>query len=139
MPPTAPRIVTCNPLAAWLGLWLVIVLPALAAASPPGETPQDPAGSLETRDSEAGRPGAATVESKKHALTLGFVMLASIIIGGTILLALVVVWGNRARRLARSPLPEVAVRDELWFLKPKKGGGLSEAGDDSVHNGPDPK
>lgn len=48
-----------------------------------------------------------------------FLMLAGIIVGGTLLLLVVVLWGNRTRRLARKPLPTVARRDELWFLKPK--------------------
>jgi hypothetical protein len=56
---------------------------------------------------------------KKKAVWLAFAMWAGIIFGGVILLALVVMWGNRTRRLARSPLPPIAKRDELWFLKPK--------------------
>jgi len=56
---------------------------------------------------------------KKRSLWLAFLMLGGIIIGGTLLLTLVVMWGNRTRRLARRPLPPVAQRDELWFLKPK--------------------
>lgn len=59
-------------------------------------------------------------------------MWAGIIFGGVILLALVVMWGNRTRRLARSPLPPVAKRDELWFLKPKP-----PAGDDAEAGPPD--
>ena len=50
---------------------------------------------------------------------LAFAMWAGIVFGGVILLALVVMWGNRTRRLARSPLPPIAKRDDLWFLKPK--------------------
>lgn len=82
-------------------------------------------------ESDGGVPDAAveepptqapTVESRatKRLLTLAFGMLAAILVGGTLLLALVVMWGNRARRLARSPLPPVSKQDELWFLKPKK-------------------
>ena len=59
-------------------------------------------------------------QSKVQAVTLAFIMLAGIIMAGALFLALVVVWGNRTRRLARTPLPPVAERDELWFLKPDK-------------------
>jgi hypothetical protein len=62
---------------------------------------------------------AGEADVKKRSLWLAFFMLAGIIVGGTLLLALVVMWGNRTRRLARRPLPPVAQRDELWFLKPK--------------------
>jgi hypothetical protein len=59
-------------------------------------------------------------QARTQALSLGFFLLACIIVGGALLLTLVVTWGNRTRRLARSPLPPVSERNELWFLKPKK-------------------
>jgi hypothetical protein len=112
---------------ALFGLCLLFCLPGVAAAVPEVEKLDAP----EIHDGRGASPGSADTEAKKQALTLAFIMLASIIFGGTILLILVVLWGNRARRLARSPLPEVADRDELWFLKPKKGRNVSEAGDDT--------
>jgi hypothetical protein len=57
---------------------------------------------------------------KKRAVSLGFLMIAGILVAGAFLLVLVVTWGNRTRRLARSPLPPIVKPDELWFLKPKK-------------------
>jgi hypothetical protein len=63
---------------------------------------------------------AADRQKKNQTLSFAFVMLGCIIVGGAMLLALVVIWGNRTRRLAQSPLPPIAKRDELWFLKPKK-------------------
>jgi hypothetical protein len=103
----------------------------LATASPLVSDDRAPAeqGSpvSETGAGSAGHPlETDSPTRRKEALTLGFIMLGSIIIGGTILLALVVMWGNRTRRLARSPLPPVAERDELWFLKPKKGSEIQE-------------
>lgn len=74
---------------------------------------------------------------KKKAVWLAFAMWAGIVFGGVILLALVVMWGNRTRRLARSPLPPIAKRDELWFLKPKPSAdappppGPTDAGSES--------
>ena len=112
----------------WLWLWL-------AAAGQPGFA----AG--QARDENSGAPAAhesadsATViatdpQLKKNAVWLAFMMWTGIIFGGVILLALVVMWGNRTRRLARSPMPTVAKRDELWFLKPKP------PADDAVGTGP---
>jgi hypothetical protein len=67
----------------------------------------------------SGPPQKSDPELRRKAIGQAFAMLAVIIMGGTLLLLLVVMWGNRARRLARKPLPTVARRDDLWFLKPK--------------------
>jgi hypothetical protein len=97
----------------------LLVVGSLFPAEPP-DVSQPRASSV---GDESVQPGAGTTHSKREALSFGLVMLAGIILGGAMLLVLVVVWGNRARRLARSPLPPVAKRDELWFLKPKKDSG----------------
>jgi hypothetical protein len=88
--------------------------------------PEEPAGNDHAAQSEepgqglSGHANAPDAQARNQALSFGFVMLGGIIVGGTLLLALVVIWGNRTRRMARSPLPPVSKRDELWFLKPKK-------------------
>jgi hypothetical protein len=103
--------------AVWLWLCLAGPLPlSFAEDSHAGHATDE----SESRSGISGHSIAADPQSKKQALTLGFIMLGCIIVGGTMLLALVVMWGNRTRRLARSPLPPVSKRDELWFLKPKK-------------------
>ena len=103
-----------------LALWPALAMesPESDSGPPPAEVLPEPARPLPTPDSPA----------KTQALSFAFVMLAGIIVGGAMLLALVVIWGNRTRRLARSPLPPVAPRDELWFLKPRK-----ESGDEPGH------
>jgi hypothetical protein len=50
---------------------------------------------------------------------MGIVMIGGILICGVGLIAIVLLWGSRARRIARQPLPRVAPRDELWYLKGK--------------------
>jgi hypothetical protein len=98
-------------------LWLVIAgQPDFVVAQVPNEN-SDTLAVNESADSDS--PMAIDPELKKHAVWLALLMWAGIIFGGVILLALVVMWGNRTRRLARSPLSPVAKRDELWFLKPK--------------------
>ena len=79
---------------------------------------------------------AADEQAKRQALSFGFIMLAGIIVGGALLLALIVIWGNRTRRLAQSPLPPVSKRDELWYLKPKKDS--QDESDRDLSCGPDP-
>lgn len=111
----------------WLWFWLVIAgQPEFAVAQVPQENSDSPA----VNDSpEYPSPIATDPELKKNAVWLALMMWAGIIFGGVILLTLVVMWGNRTRRLARSPLPPVAKRDELWFLKPKPPAGeTGEAG-----------
>jgi hypothetical protein len=73
-----------------------------------------------TADENSGDADGPVPQARTPALSLAFILLACIIAGGALLLTLVVTWGNRARRLARSPLPPVSERDELWFLKHKK-------------------
>jgi hypothetical protein len=96
----------------------------LSAAEP--VFPEEPTGndraapSVEPGQSLSGNSTAPDTQVRNQSLSFGFVMLGGIIVGGTLLLALVVIWGNRTRRMARSPLPPVSKRDELWFLKPKK-------------------
>jgi hypothetical protein len=114
-----------HPLLVAGGLLLVLL-----AASP--AIPAEPAGDTEqAANPDAGissLTGTVDSDAKRHALSFGLAMLAGIIVGGTMLLVLVVVWGNRTRRLARSPLPPVSKRDELWFLKPKKDPGEGPVG-----------
>lgn len=57
-------------------------------------------------------------EARHRAKQLGVVMLGGIVIIGVALVAFVLIWGNRVRRTARAPLPRVADRNELWYLKP---------------------
>ena len=100
-----------------LWLWLAIAGHADSAA---GQTPLENSGAPAAHESADSATAIATdPQLKKNAVWLAFMMWAGIIFGGAILLALVVMWGNRTRRLARSPLPPVAKRNELWFLKPK--------------------
>ena len=116
----------------WFSLCLAIAGQSNFAA---GQVPPENSEAAVTREPSGLSSAIATdPQLKKNAVWLAFMMWAGIIFGGVILLALVVMWGNRTRRLARSPLPRVAKRDELWFLKPKPpaddatGSGSSDSG-----------
>lgn len=105
----------------WLllcGCWLGLCLVATDRSHAAGDD-SDPASAESATPSE--RPFRADIdpELKTRTLSQAFVMLGGIIVGGTLLLLVVVMWGNRTRRFARRPLPHVAKRDDLWFLKPK--------------------
>ena len=68
-------------------------------------------------------------KARGQAYQAGVLMIGGILIAGVGLLALVMIWGNRMRRIARQPLPPVAPRDELWFLRNKKPGPQATAGE----------
>lgn len=97
--------------------WLGAAGTAIPAEGPPGARVT---GDRSDDAESAGPRRPIDPRLKKQAVSLGFFMIAVILAAGTLLLVLVVTWGNRARRLARSPLPPVGKPDELWFLKPKK-------------------
>src|SRR5262245_39721967 len=90
-------------------LWRVAFAAELACAV---ETPEGaaPAAAEAVESNSPREPGTADPLAKNRLLTFAFVMLGCIIVGGAMLLALVVIWGNRTRRLAQSPLPPIAKR-----------------------------
>jgi hypothetical protein len=111
------RLLSGVPLIASLLVVLTLVGQAARSAEPSADDDRRAARTADESSGEANRPDP---QARTHALSFGFFLLACIIAGGALLLTLVVTWGNRARRLARSPLPPVSERNELWFLKPKK-------------------
>jgi hypothetical protein len=115
---------------------LVLSLFGAGSAFPEEPAESDQAAHVaEQGEGLAGHATAPDAAARNRALSFGFVMLGVIIVGGTLLLALVVIWGNRTRRMALSPLPPVSKRDELWFLKPKKG--PDEGASEDVPSDPD--
>jgi hypothetical protein len=84
----------------------------------------------EAAEAEPHSPAPAFNEPEaRRAFDAGVLMLATILIAGVGLMALILLWGSRARRIARQPLPTVAPRDELWYLKNKKESATA-TGDD---------
>jgi hypothetical protein len=111
----SPKHVVVVVAALWLGQ--IAIGLSHAEESPAGG---DRAAAVPSERRSPDQSSAADPQKKNQTLSFAFVMLGCIIVGGAMLLALVVIWGNRTRRLAQSPLPPIAKRDELWFLKPKK-------------------
>jgi len=114
------------------GVWVVLVSSPVLAADDDAQ-----ARDVAAEDSPAQVPPPES-RANKRLLTLAFGMLAAILIGGALFLTLVVLWGNRARRLARSQLPPVSKQDELWFLKPKKNAGDPDEPEGQMPPGPTP-
>jgi hypothetical protein len=72
-------------------------------------------------------------ERRRTAL-IGLSAVAGIAILGIGLVAVIVIWAGRLRRINRKPLPEASLKDELWFLKPPKS--PPEQGPPSVESPP---
>lgn len=126
---TAARCDSCSGWRMLLaGCWLGLCLAGAGRLHAAPEDADTQGGEPPAAPSAAEQPGeqrpTVDPEFKKKNLSQAFVMLGGIIVGGTLLLLVVVMWGNRTRRFARSPLPNVAKRDELWFLKPKPAAGV---------------
>ena len=113
-------------------IWLVLWAMPLVGAAPPEAEPA-------VQEEETERANADTKRLPIDAgrmkwIRQALVMLLGIILSGIFLLVLAALWGSRARRLARKPLPSVSKPNELWFLKPKPN---PEGGDDPGENSSD--
>lgn len=97
-----------------LSLLLVTVLAAAADEPLPAgpETGAMPA-------TEPAREPADRDQAARRAYSVGTVLLGGILMLGVTMIAVALMWGNRARRIARQELPPIAPRDELWFLRKK--------------------
>ena len=75
---------------------------------------------------EQGRPAAAregeelNEQDKERVVTAATFLLALIAFAGLVLLALVMFWGYRTRRIARTPLPRTTQPDPFWYLRADK-------------------
>ncbi len=58
-----------------------------------------------------------SAKSRRERVASAVLMLAGLICTGVVLVAFVLIWGRRVRRLAAQGLQKCAPVDELWFLK----------------------
>lgn len=57
---------------------------------------------------------------KKRTVTVAIYLLWAVVFGVLAVLALMVIWGHRLRRIARKPLPRQTQTDAFWYLRPDK-------------------
>lgn len=104
-------------------LLLVGMSPLFGQEADDGEKPAEisPVAESAPADQESAKPVEYQDDKvRNQAYQVGVLMIGGILIAGVGLISLVMIWGNRMRRIARQPLPTVAPRDELWYLKNKK-------------------
>ena len=76
---------------------------------------------VEFAHSDAPGDGEEMREKRKRAsATAGILALFGVALAGIAMLAFVIIWGRRLRRISHQPYPEVRRTDDLWFLKPEK-------------------
>ncbi|MBS0264386.1 MAG: hypothetical protein JSS02_20795 [Planctomycetes bacterium] len=116
------------------GCWFSICLwasPTLSADPPESATESAESQDEPTSAAPAGPQRKPIDPGLKIWLKQALLMLLGIILSGILLLLFAILWGNRARRLARKPLPAVSKPDELWFLKPKPDAAQDHPPDES--------
>lgn len=95
-----------------------------AVAAPEGADAADrnePDPVAESKPGSPPPPAAQMTPEKRQGLaTAGIVLLAGIACSGLLLLAVVLILGRRARRIARAPVPSCAPPDELWYLRTRQ-------------------
>jgi hypothetical protein len=67
-------------------------------------------------------PAAETEAERRHktrVVEVAGLLLLLLVAGGVLLIATVIVWGARARRIVRAPLPSRPELDPLWYLRKK--------------------
>ena len=124
--------------AAWPALVALLLAsggwPAAIFPADIGDPPR-PAARVEGAQPAPDPQAAARTRAQQRRLMAGLVIVAGILALGLALIALVIVWGHRARGVSRRPLDSAAEGDPLWFLKPEKPASESPArgpGDDAA-------
>ena len=67
-----------------------------------------------------GEPDPLTDEEREKAVTAAVYLFAGILFVGFVLIAFVVFWGARMRRIVRAKQPRPTAVDDLWYLRPGK-------------------
>jgi hypothetical protein len=121
---------------------------SVRAADPTAPVPRDAISNEPTADDSADAAKSQRADEaaqlptseRKPNVVFAYLALIGILIAGLALVAATMMWGHRVRRLARTPFPSGAPRDELWYLRPKKDlhpddeSGSDDAPDDSARD-----
>ena len=111
-------------------LWIVggITLADATADAPPAD--RHPVPERIAAEQTAGESPSETElsgQQRRRIVTVAFYLLGGVLFVGLMLIALTVLWGIRTRRVARKPLPTQSPGDPLWYLRPEKQAGVSDA------------
>lgn len=105
---------------------VLVVLPGLAAADVPPSTPNEALRMRSSRTSmarEDARGEASPADRRpaqreaRRAAGAAVYLLAGILAVGILLIALVMIWGHRLRRIIRTAPARSTSLDEFWYLR----------------------
>ncbi len=116
MPTIAGRHTRMTCLPALCLMVFVIAGPAAASAQHAAPIPAQVTGT----DGQSAPAEKANRHSKRRVATVAVYLLVGVAFVGLALLGLIVLWGNRLRRIARKLPPRQSQTDEFWYLRPKK-------------------
>lgn len=111
-----------------------------AIANPPEQSAGESEEGLPAESSSAAENEAEQAKRKaaKQKVVAGMMVVGGLLCGGIAVLVLIVLWGQRTRRILHSPLPEQHVGDELWYLRPPKSSLPGQDAEDSAGRGDEP-
>lgn len=106
---------------ACLMLTIVAFLCDAARSEESNSTGTSASGQIDNPNPDAANPPEDRETEKQRRAMAGLVVLCGILLGGLVFVVLVMVWGNRLRRMIRADLPaQKTLQKDLWFLKPSK-------------------
>ena len=104
----------------WLPWPVLAAVFAVTTAAPPAALPQESRTPAVQSDTRRDTPREPNRERRKRIVQLAGYLLLLLALSGLLLVTVIVLWGFRARRVVRKPLPQVSPVDELWYLRPKQ-------------------
>ena len=110
-----------------MGQTLLVLLAVLASGSVLAQEQPADASKPAAADRNVDEPNQ---EAKERVATVAISLFALVAFAGLALLALVIFWGYRTRRIARSPLPPARQLDPFWYLRAEK----RPPGEDDEHS-----
>lgn len=125
------------PSAHWLlpALLIVVSLSSASLADSPGSKPSNVRAGPSSHSEEA----PADREQRRRVVTVAVLLLMGVAAVGGALVALVIWWGLRLRRLTRSHRPQPTNYDELWYLRTNRAEPIGEPTSSSdTSSGDDP-
>ena len=105
--------------------FLLTTLPGVASAQTSAPT-EGAAVSDRSHDLTAEDESPIDDEEKQRAATAAVYLAAGVAFVGILLIALVLIWGVRVRRLARTRVPSQSHPDPLWYLRTRTSGPVRE-------------
>lgn len=111
--------------AAWISTGLLLTMFADIGRAQV-DVAHDPAVAERPVAAPAGSEAPMAEDEKQRAATAAVYLAVGVAFVGILLIALVLIWGIRVRRLARRRVPSQSLPDPLWYLRTRTHGHVQE-------------